>query len=177
MMRAVRRVGEHRTGSHSQASAVRTGWGILRSAPAVLPAAGVLLVLAGFFLPWAVGDSVFEGRRLSGMDLALLLRRFDLAVGSWSAVLAALALYSVPAVAVGSLLMQLGARSGSGLGRGVRRWLLLAALYPLLVVIAVTVFLWLHPLEVMARGLRLGLPITLAGSVVWLAGVAFFPSR
>ncbi|HLB26658.1 MAG TPA: hypothetical protein VJN32_03340 [Dehalococcoidia bacterium] len=94
-------------------------------APALLAASGrarealphllaTCLVLAGFFLPWMDGASVFALRSFSGFDFARLLRNLEIAADSpgdrGQITATAVAIYLVPALAVNAaVLSQLSA--------------------------------------------------------------------
>ena len=140
------------------------------SLPFVLVLTGQALALIAFLLPWAAGDGLLAGRGLSGGDLALLLRRFDLAVESRVAVAGALALYLVPALSVGALLLNLLAALTRVDRRDSACWSLFLGLYPLAVTVGVLVVLASHRVEELGRRPQHGLLLTLAGSALWLAG-------
>jgi hypothetical protein len=125
---------------------------------------GVFASIAGFFLPWASGAGILSGRRFSGLDLALALRRVDLAVDTQWAIPASLALYLIPAVGVAGLVLVLLAP---------RSWLAaVPGLYTAAIALLTVAALFLGFLEVLARSPQPGLLLTLAGSVLAVAAHA-----
>lgn len=100
----------------------------------------------------------------------MLLRRLDLAMASYPALLGALALYFLPAVTAGSLVLNLVMVSTGTMSRGRNRCLLLLGLYPLLVTLGVAVVLRLRLTDTLKRDPEAGLLLTLLGTGLWLAG-------
>lgn len=148
----------------------------------VIPAA---LVVIGFFSPWMDGTDAFDLRTFSGFEFARLVRNFEITADSASATgqirVTALAIYLVPALAInGTLMLQLSAFAGA-LHRAASVALLLAAIYILSMLSALSV-LSVIPSNQFADVVGLpswGFGLTLSGALLlgWLGRIEMRKAR
>ncbi len=144
-------------------------------APIAALVAGGLIVL-GFFLPWVEGASILDFRSFSGLDLARLVRNFEINSSSASGLsqirLTALCLYLVPALTVNAVVLEYVCLASPSISPVARVAALCAGTYAV-VILALVMFLSQVPVNDLERVVgtpSVGFVATATGAsiLVWL---------